>query len=83
MVCDSAGAECSPPEVVGKPVSSSSTTAAGQMHRNDDDDEVAGNLKTSLEELLKSMLRVWCTEGQALTRLGVLKPSGIIFRGER
>ncbi|OXU21856.1 hypothetical protein TSAR_014411 [Trichomalopsis sarcophagae] len=64
MVCDSAGAECSPPEV-GKPVV--------QMQREEDDG--AGNLKASLEELLKSMLRVWCTEGQALTRLGVHKPS--------
>ena len=28
------------------------------------------SLKRALEELLKCMLRVWCTEGQALTRLG-------------
>lgn len=29
-------------------------------------------LKNSLEELMKCMLRVWCTEGQALSKLGVL-----------
>lgn len=40
-------------------------------------EEPAGTLKSSLEELLKSMLRVWVTERQALTRLGVLNPSGI------
>lgn len=28
------------------------------------------SLKRALEELLKCMLRVWCREGQALTRLG-------------
>lgn len=28
------------------------------------------SLKRALEELLKCMLRVWCTEGRALTRLG-------------
>lgn len=66
MVCDSAGAECGPPEMIGQ--------------------AVAGTLKASLEELLKSMLRVWCTEGQALAKLGVLQPSGIygyglLFRG--
>ncbi|KAK0084665.1 hypothetical protein PV325_006601 [Microctonus aethiopoides] len=32
------------------------------------------SLKHSLEELLKCMLRVWCREGQALTKLGVPEP---------
>ncbi|XP_057321140.1 gamma-2-syntrophin isoform X2 [Microplitis mediator] len=32
------------------------------------------SLKSSLEELLKCMLRVWCREGQALTRLGAPVP---------
>lgn len=32
------------------------------------------SLKSSLEELLKCMLRVWCREGQALTKLGAPEP---------
>lgn len=29
------------------------------------------SLKKSLEELLKSMLRVWCVEDQAMGKLGI------------
>lgn len=32
------------------------------------------SLKRALEDLLKCMLRVWCREGQALTRLGATTP---------
>ncbi|KAL2715669.1 hypothetical protein V1478_015367 [Vespula squamosa] len=32
------------------------------------------SLKKALEDLLKCMLRVWCREGQALTRLGATTP---------
>lgn len=36
--------------------------------------EQDASLKKSLEELIKCMLRVWCKEGQALTKLGIPTP---------
>ncbi|KAH0546960.1 hypothetical protein KQX54_016439 [Cotesia glomerata] len=41
------------------------------------------SLKSSLEELLKCMLRVWCREGQALTKLGAPEPEIILSRKEK
>lgn len=38
------------------------------------------SLKSSLEELLKCMLRVWCREEQALTKLGVPIPGNYIYQ---
>lgn len=35
------------------------------------------SLKHSLEELMKCMLRVWCREGQALTKLGAPEPGKV------
>lgn len=32
------------------------------------------SLRRALEDLLKCMLRVWCKEGQALTKLGAPTP---------
>ena len=63
MVCDSSGGECQT-QIGDKPP--------------DRKDESVATLKDSLEQLLKCMLRLWCTEGLALAKLGVNKPSGMI-----